>query len=158
MLFLLFVTILLLASRGLWAQDVYYVQSLKARIMSRPSFKAVVMGEASKGTRLVSAGKEGNWIKVLFYSKEGYIPSLLLSTRPPMEKKSLIQGDETVIKRNVRRRTSTYTSAAAARGLAQDNRRRLSGEEKIDYDALEKVESFTLGTDEVMKFMGGNTL
>lgn len=153
----IFIAVLLLSGK-LWAQDVYYVQSLKAKIMSSPSFKAKTLGEASKGTRLSSKGREGNWVKVIFYSREGYVSSLLLSTHPPMGKQSLIKGGEADIKQSVRRRASTYTSAAAARGLAQDDRRRLSREEKVDYGALEKMESFTVSADEVARFMEGNKL
>lgn len=155
---LFFVAISLLLAETLWAQDVYYVQSLKAKIMSGPSFKAKVVGEISKRTRVVSTGKEGSWVKVKFNTKEGYIPSMLLSTHPPMEKMGLIKGEDAEIKQSVRRRASTYTSAAAARGLAADDRRRLSKDEKVDYGALEKIEAFKIGTDEVARFMEGNKL
>jgi beta-N-acetylglucosaminidase len=60
------------------------------------------------------------------------------------------------IKQGVRRRASSYTSAAAARGLAADDRRRLSKEEKVDYESLEKVEAFQLSADEINRFMEGN--
>ncbi len=138
--------------------QVVYVQSLKAKIMSSPSFKSGVLGEAVKGTKLVSSGREGSWIKVAFKNKAGYVSSMLLSTHAPMERIGLIKGEETDIKQNVRRRASTYTSAAAARGLTQDDRRRLSRDEKTDYGALDKVESFTLSADEVSRFMEGNKL
>lgn len=152
------IAVLLLFSTGLCAQDVYYVQSLKAKIMSGPAFKSKVLGEASKGTRLMSSGKEGSWIKVSFYSKEGYVSAMLLSTHPPMARQGLIKGEESDIKQSVRRRASTYTSAAAARGLAADDRRRLSRDEKVDYGALEKMESFTVSADEVSRFMEGKKL
>ncbi len=138
--------------------DVYYVQSLKAKIMSAPSFKSPVLGEAVKGAKLVSSGKAGSWIKVSFKDKEGYVSSMLLSTHMPMEKIGLIRGEESDIKQSVRRRASTYTSAAAARGLAADDRRRLSKDEKVDYGALEKIEAFTLSADDVSRFRGGSKL
>jgi hypothetical protein len=141
-----------------WGQDQYYVQSLKAKIMSAPSFKAAIVAEAGKGTKLIASGKEGSWIKVGFGQKQGYVSSLLLSKNPPMEKVTLIKGNEDDIKQSVRRRASTYTSAAAARGLTQDDRRRLSTHEKVDYDGLEKVEAFTVTSEEVARFMEGNKL
>ncbi len=134
-------------------QQVMYVQSLKAKIMKWPSFKATVVSEVGKGQLLTLIGKEGNWAKVRFGSqKEGYISSLLLSKQPPISKQGLIKAEEGVISTSVRRRASTYTSAAAARGLAADDRRRLSVVEKSDYTSLEKIEQFSLTEDEIMKF------
>ncbi len=138
--------------------EAYYVQSLKAKIMSAPSFKSGVLGEAAKGTRLVSSGREGSWVKVSFKGKDGYVSSMLLSNHAPLERVSMITGEEGVIKQSVRRRASTYTSAAAARGLAADDRRRLSRDEKTDYGALEKIETFTLSADDVARFMEGKKL
>lgn len=140
----------------LFAQTVYYVQSVKAKVMSGPSFKAAIIAEISKGEKLVSSGREGSWIKIMFSGKDGYVSSLLVSTHPPFEKVRLIKGEDTEIKQGVRRRASSYTSAAAARGLAQDDRRRLSKEERVDYESLAKVESFKLGPDELARFMEGN--
>jgi hypothetical protein len=59
------------------------------------------------------------------------------------------------LKEGVRRRASTYTSAAAARGLVQDDRRRLSRDEKIDYLGLENIEAVSISPEELAKFMGG---
>jgi uncharacterized protein YgiM (DUF1202 family) len=136
-----------------YAVDTYYVQSMKAKILSAPSFKAKMLGEASKGTRLTAIGKEGSWIKVSYYGKQGYVSSILLSAYPPMARKGLIKADESDFRQGVRRRASTYTSAAAARGLAQDDRRRLSGEEKSDYAGVETIEAITVSDAEVIRFM-----
>ena len=151
-------TVLLLLSGTLWAQGEYYVQSLQAKVMSKPAFKSTVIGEASRGTKFLSLGREGNWIKVSFYAKEGYLPAILLSTHPPMRRVGLIVGEEGAIKQSVRRRASTYTSAAAARGLAADDRRRLSKDEKVDYGSLEKIEKFKLSADDISRFMEGDKL
>lgn len=141
-----------------YAQGNYYVQSVKAKVMSATSFKSPVMGEVGKGFKFVSSGKQGTWVKVKYNNKEGYVSSLLLSTHPPFDKTSVIKGDEGDIKQGVRRRASSYTSAAAARGLASDDRRRLSKEEKADYDSLDKIESFKVTADEINRFMEGTTL
>lgn len=158
-LFFLFLVILLSVSSLAAAQDIYYVQSLKAKILSSPSFKAKVIGETSKGSKLVTIGREGSWVKVLLNRQiEGYVSSLLVSKYPPINRQSVIKGDEAAIKQSVRRRASTYTSAAAARGLAQDDRRRLSTEDKLDYGGLEKMESVSVSPEEVARFMEGNRI
>jgi len=125
-----------------YAVETYYVQSTKAKIVSAPSFKSAVLGEASKGTKLTAVGKEGSWIKVSYYGKDGYVSSLLVTPYPPMARAGLIKADGAEFQQGVRRRASTYTSAAAARGLAADDRRRLSSDEKSDYAGLERMEAF----------------
>ena len=157
LLLLMVVTGVLLTSM-LYAQTEYYIQSVKAKVMSGPSFKSGVIAEVAKGHKLTASGREGSWVKVRISDKDGYVSSLLVSTHPPFEKTGIIKGEDAEIKQGVRRRASSYTSAAAARGLAADDRRRLSKEEAIDYYSLEKVESFTLGPDEITRFMEGEKL
>lgn len=140
------------------AQETLYVQSVKAKVLSAPSFKSRVLGEASRGTRLSSIGRDGSWVKVSYYGKEGYVAAILLSASPPMAKHTMIKAGDSEFQQGVRRRASTYTSAAAARGLAADDRRRLSGEDKLDYDGLERVEKFMVSEAEMTKFMEGGKL
>ncbi len=140
----------------LYAQTEYYVQSVKAKVMSGTSFKSPVLGEVGKGFKFISSGKQGSWVRVRFKNRDGYVSSLVLSTHPPLPRAGIIKAEDREIKQGVRRRASSYTSAAAARGLAQDDRRRLSREEKADYDSLDKIESFKLSPDEISRFMEGN--
>ncbi len=145
-------------STQLYAQTEYYVQSLKAKVMSGTSFKSPILGEVDKGFKFISTGKQGSWIKVRFKDRDGYVSSLVLATHPPLPKAGVIKAEDADIKKGVRRRASSYTSAAAARGLAQDDRKRLGKEERADYDALDKIESFKLSPEEIARFMEGNKL
>lgn len=149
--------VLTLAARAS-AQEAYYVQSVKAKVLSAPTFKTRVLGEASRGTMLRSIGKEGSWVKINYYGRDGYVAAILLSPSPPMAKLTLLKTDSSEFQQGVRRRASTYTSAAAARGLAADDRRRLSGDDKLDYDGLEKLEKYSLSEDEIVRFMQGGKL
>jgi len=150
--------VILVLSSTLFAQTIFYVQSAKAKIMIGASFKSASLGEVHKGFKFTSSGREGSWVKVKFDNRDGYVSSLLLSTHPPLDKAGIIKAEDTDIKQGVRRRASSYTSAAAARGLAQDDRRRLSKEEKVNYEALDKIESFTVSADEVSRFMEGGKI
>ena len=145
-----------LASPAFSAEQVLYVQSTKAKIMSMPSFKGKLVAEVGKGYKLVSSGKEGGWYKVRYGSYDGYVSSFLLSPNPPLEKQSVLKTDDTAERSSVRRRASTYTSAAAARGLAADDRRRLSKEDRSDYLALQQVESMVITDEDLQKFMKEN--
>jgi len=145
-------------STAVHAQTVYYVQSVKAKVMSGTSFKSGVIAEVSKGDKLTSSGREGSWIKVRFNDKDGYVSSLLVAVHPPFGKVGVIKGEDAEIHQGVRRRASSYTSAAAARGLAQDDRRRVNTDEKADYASVERMESFSLSSDEISRFMEGKKL
>lgn len=138
-----------------FAQQTYYVQSVKAKVMSTASFKSKLIAEVGRGYKLTALGKEGSWIKVKYGSLEGFVPSLLLAANPPLNKQSIIKGDDSALQQNVRRRASTYTSAAAARGLTADDRRRLSKEEKVDYESVEQIEAVIVSDAEIQKFIEG---
>jgi len=140
------------------AQGTYYVQSVKAKVMSAPSFKAYVLGEVNRGTRFGSTGREGSWVKISYNGKDAYVAAILLSVTRPMPKHTMIKTDNSDFQQGVRRRASTYTSAAAARGLTADDRRRLSGDDKLDYDGLERVEKFSVTDTELAKFMEGGKI
>lgn len=146
---------LVLAAGASYAQETYYVQSKKAKIMMKPSFSAGIVGEVAKGTKLTSSGKEGSWVKVVYNNKAGYVSSFVVANHAPLDREGVIRADQGDIKQNVRRRASTYTSAAAARGLTADDRRRLSTEEEVNYRALEKIEAFKIKDDEIVQFAEG---
>ena len=137
------------------AASVYYVQSVKAKILGEASFKSKVIAEVEKGGKLTSTGQAGSWVKVQYEGKEGYVPSLLLSTHPPLSKTEFIKAEDPEIKQGVRRRASSFTSAAAARGLTKEDRKRADVEEGVDFNALHKMESLALTDDEITQFMNG---
>lgn len=151
------VVMLVLVVAAAAAAEEVYVQSAKVKVLWEPSFKAKVMTEVTRGHKFSVLGKQGSWVKVKHGFEVGYVPALLVSNKPPMATVGLVKAEDGEIKDSVRRRASTFTSAAAARGLTSESRKRLSKEEKADYAALEKIESFTVTNDEVAKFMEGGS-
>ena len=147
--------LLVLAAGAAYAQTVYYVQSKKAKIMLKPSFSGGAIGEVSKGTKLTATGREGSWVKVKYNNTIGYVSSFVVAAHAPLDRAGVIRADQEDIKQNVRRRASTYTSAAAARGLTAEDRKRISMEEEVNYRALEKIESFQVKDEEIAKFAEG---
>ena len=141
---------LLLVSAG---SNVLYVQSSKAKIMKSPSFKSKVVTTAKRGHKLTVVSKKGRWYEVKSGSKTGWVSRLLVSKRPPLKKVSVFaKANKRIISRKARRRASVMTTAAAARGLAEDDRRRLGAETKNDYAALERVEAINVTEAEVESF------
>ena len=150
-LMVLAVSALLLVAAG---SDVLYVQSSKAKIMKSPSFKAKVVVTAKKGTELQVIKKKGSWYEVRVNGNTGWVYRLLVSKSQPINKVSVFAKADRDISSKARRRASVMTTAAAARGLAEDDRRRLGAETKIDYAALERVEAISVTETEVDTFVG----
>ncbi len=154
-LFILAAFVMVLTVSIAQADEIYYVQSMKAKVMSEPSFKSKVIAEIGKGFKLSASVKTGTWIKVTYGGMQGYVAGLLVSSQPPLQKTSMIKASDSEINQGVRRRASTYTSAAAARGLTHEDRKRLSTEEEVNYAAVEKMETVTFTSDEVTRFIEG---
>jgi len=137
------------------AEQDYYVQSAKAKILSGPTFRSNVVAEAAMGQKLILKSKDGSWLKVTVGGKEGYVSSLLVSTHPPLKRGGYIKADDSEIKQGVRRRSSSFASAAAARGLTKEDRKRADIDDSVDYKALGKMEALSLSDDEVTRFAEG---
>lgn len=137
------------------AESVYYVQSMKLKVFAEPSFKSRVIAELSMGQPLSSNGNTGSWQNVKLGKMEGYAPSMLLATHPPLNRTVVIKAEDAEIKQGVRRRASSFSSAAAARGLTKEDRKRSDTEDIADFKALNKMESLKIDEDEVAQFING---
>lgn len=132
-------------------ESVYYVQSANATVKTDPSFSAKVLAKVAKGQTLTAVSKDGNWVKVKVDGKIGYISAFLVSNQPPMEKQTVIKANEEEIQPSARRRASSFTSAAAARGLTDDENKDAK-DAPPDYKAVEKMEAIKVTPEEVNKF------
>lgn len=139
----------------LHAESAYYVQSSRAKIFSEPSFKSSVVATVAMGERLNASGNDGGWVKVLIAGNAGYVSALLLSAHPPLKKAQIVKAEEPEVAEGVRRRSSSFASAAAARGLTKEGRQRADDEEGGDINALKKMEALTFADDEVARFAEG---
>jgi uncharacterized protein YgiM (DUF1202 family) len=138
---LLFLVILL--SGPLYAADIIYVQSLKAKIFSQPNFGSQLIGQAQRGTRLQVIEEEKGWYKVSSEAHVGWVNRLCVRENPPMEEVTVITEDTPDLEKNARKRASETTSSAAARGLTPADRKRLSDDNAADHHSLHKLLTFT---------------
>ena len=139
----------------LHAAEEYYVQSVKAKVMSGATFKSAVLGEVDRGYKFSSSEKEGGWIKVKYNNGDGYVHSFVLRTHPPKESVSAITGDEQELRRGFRRRTSSSIGVETERGPDTDVGKAGRKAEHADYESLQEVELFTMSSGEVKQFMEG---
>lgn len=150
-----FIVVALWHAPALHAADEYYVQSVKAKVMSGPTFKSAVLGEVDKGYKFISSGKEGGWIKVKYNNGDGYVHSFVLLMHPPKENVWAITADEQELRSGFRRRASSATGIEADRGLDTDVEKSERKGDRIDYESLQEIELFTMSYSEIIQFMEG---
>lgn len=133
------------------AGETLYVQSVKAKLLSEPSFQAEPVDVISKGSQVEVVESQGRWIRVHYQDESGWINKLLVSSKPPLNKVTLL--DEQPISQEARRRASSVATSAAARGLTAEDRARLNMKDEFDYAALSQMESMKVEESEVWEFL-----
>lgn len=129
-----------------------YVQSVKAPILSDPSFGSPKIAEAAKGEALKELEKKGGWHKVGYKDKTGWVSRLLIGPRPPAGRVSVLEGTSENLESGARKRASAFTTAAAARGFAED-RSRVSDKYKVNFVGVERMEAVKVNDDDAMTFL-----
>ncbi len=152
---LLFPAIVLLCGTA-YAKDLF-VQSAKAKLMGEPTFKAAVVATVQRGDRLEQTEEKDGWFKVKAAAGAGWVYNLAVAANPPMEKVTIITADAAELAEKSRKRASAITSAAAARGLSDAERKRLSDMGAADYRALRNLEESAgaISDKEVLEFEAG---
>ena len=129
-----------------------YVQSVKAPILAAPSLGSSKAAVATKGETLKEIEKKGDWYKVRYKKTDGWVSRLLVGTKPPARKVSILEETEEQVEKGARKRASAFTTAAAARGLAEE-RARLSDKFKVDYNGVEMMEAIRITDEEASRFI-----
>jgi len=135
-----------------------YVHSVKAPLYRTPSISSKEIIELKEGTKIIGIEEKANWYKVRYKDKDGWVYKLMVRKTPPLETKNLYVRLRSLFRRihvlreSSRRRPSSYTTTAAARGL-RDKRQRFADKYGHDYDALEKIESIEISDTEALEFL-----
>ena len=129
-----------------------FVQSVKAPILANPALGSPKVAEAVKGEALKETEKKDNWYKVSYKDKTGWVSKLLVGPKPPASKVSILEETEEQVEKGARKRASAFTTAAAARGLAEE-RARLSDKFKVDYNGVEMMEAIRITDEEASRFI-----
>jgi uncharacterized protein YgiM (DUF1202 family) len=139
------------------AEQVMYVQSAKANLMAGPGFDTQLVSVLQKGASVTLVESQGEkdhnrWVQVNYQSSRGWMSTLLLAKQPPMEKMSILKGKHEQLEKSTRQRASASVTAAATRGLRNDERTRMSDAGKPDYNELHEMEAVEIKEAEVRKF------
>lgn len=152
-LFLLIIgSLFLISAAYAIADESLYVQPYQAKIYAKPSIAAEVLGLVESGYQFISTGKEKNWVKLSFKGMQGFIPAVQTAKTPPLGK-SAVQAVETTPKLGARARTSSSSAVVAGmKGLAYEDRARVTKGERSDFEALGKVDNLKISPDELKQF------
>lgn len=130
----------------------YYVQSIRAPILIAPSFGSSKVIEASKGDALQELERKGGWHRVVYKNKTGWVSRLLINSKPPANRVSVLEATNENLETGARKRASAFTTAAAARGFSED-RSRVSNKYKVDFAGLARMEQVSFSDEEAMAFL-----
>jgi len=98
----------------------FFVKSLKAPVLSEAKAGSTSLTTLARGEKVEGLKSENSFVQVSHSGKTGWINKLFLSDKPIEGKESLL-NQEIDISSKARKRASSFTSAAAARGLKEDS-------------------------------------
>lgn len=134
------------------ATDTRYVSSINAKLLDQPSFKGGLIKNLGKGTQLTIFNKKGTWLNVKTDdASTGWVSKFLTKSKPPTNRATVLTGEKNKQLKNVHRRTSAITTAAAARGLASKASASTS-DVQVDLKAVRYMESFEISNAQLNQF------
>lgn len=139
------------------AEGVVYVQSVQASVLSEPEFGADLQFKVERGAELKVIEQQQTWYQVGTPQGQGWIYHLQVAANPPREKISLLASQENDLAKGARRRASSFTTSAAARGLAENRTRMNGGYWTSDMSNVEAIEELKIPQNEVIEFHQGVT-
>ena len=152
--FLLF--LLLLTSMIFWYSNTfanpYYIRSFRAFLMEEPTHGSKKLTQMERGTAVEKISEKGLWTQIKVNTQKGWVSKMVLSPTQPKAPISLL-AQETDIAENARRRASSYSSTAAARGLVESGRTRIHAHQLANYEALEILEQQHIAEQEATQFI-----
>lgn len=133
--------------------ETVYISSFKAKITDEPKFKADAIINLQKGDKVTVLSKKGAWLKVKTQNNQtGWLSKFLTKKNPPNDRITVLPSDSKVALQDVRRRTSTITTAAAARGLSTLENPSDEDKFKSDPEAVKYMESLQINPRELRSF------
>jgi hypothetical protein len=134
------------------ADESLYVQPFRAKVFAKPAISSEVLGAVDSGFKFVSTAREGNWVKLTFNGRQGFIPAAQTAKNPPLGKIA-VQSTEPAPKLGARARATSSTAVVAGmKGLTYEDRARLSKGEQSDFESLDKAEALKISPDELRQF------
>ena len=147
---LISLTGLFMLSTSLSAKTMY-VRSARAYLLNAPAYKAKKVVQLKKGMTVEQLARKGAWIQIKLENRQGWLPKMVLSSKPLKPRVSLL-SQKVDIASKARRRASRYSSTAAVRALTS-GRKRVSAMDAPDYEALRNIERIEINEQEAIEFL-----
>ncbi len=129
-----------------------YVKSFKVNMTETPQKGAKKLLVLKRGLEVKKLKVDKSWVKIRYKNTEGWVHKFALSDIPPRKRISLL-FKKVDITSKARKRASTFTSAAAARGLVVSDKDSLVAREKHDFVALAKMENVMVDPEQAILFI-----
>ncbi len=129
-----------------------FVKSRKVKMTVAPKYGTKAVLVLKRGYKVEKLKQKKSWVKIKYKNKTGWVHKYVLSNKPPRKRISLL-ARKVDITSKARKRASTFTSAAAARGLVSTDKDGLVKKEKHDFVALAKIENVFVDPDEALSFI-----
>lgn len=136
-----------------FAEDVMYIMSARAKLLSSPTFGSKTIENVIRGEKIIAVEKKTNWYKVKYNDKTGWVSRLSVSSHPPLKRSRRMAKADSKLLNNSRRRASSVSTTAAVRGLTNIDRSRVSNSESMDYASVELMENYYVADEDVVSFM-----
>ena len=129
-----------------------YVRSFRISLHEAPQHDSPKIASLKRGEQVKPLRKQKNWTMVRHQDREGWVNQLALSSKPPRKRVSLFKK-EIDISSSARKRASTFTSAAAARGLMDSGREKLEIKGGPDFEAVARMEGVEVDVKQAIAFI-----
>lgn len=126
-----------------------YILSNQANIKTSPTIDGETVIVLKHGEEVKVLETQSIWVKIQQNDKTGWVSKFSLSEENPLNQSVIDQLDTVNLKKNARRRASSYATAATTRGLNSKDGTTVT---KSDYEALKVMELYKPSIDEVNEF------
>ena len=132
--------------------DTLYVRSYKIKLTESPQRGSKKLLVLKRGDKVKKLETKKSWIKIRYNKTEGWVNKLALSKKPPKKRVSLFVKKVDITSK-ARKRASTFTSAAAARGLMDSGKDELVTKKGPNFVALAKMEGVEVNVEEAIEYI-----
>ena len=130
-----------------------YVQGTKTSVYSQPLLRSPLLGELRQGGRITPFSRTGNWYRIIFNEREGYVSSFAVAPYPPITMPVETGDGRAKSGDNPRgRRSSAPTIVAGVKGLTYEERMRRHEGQKADFATLDIMEGVRIEPVELDAF------
>ncbi len=132
--------------------ETLYVRSYKIKLMASPLHRSKILVVLKRGDQVEKLNARKSWVNIRYKNNTGWVNRLALSNKPPQKQVSLF-AKKVDISSKARKRASTFTSAAAARGLMDSGEDKLVIKDGPDFEALAIMEGVEVNVEEAIEYI-----